>query len=61
MKRLTDGEREILAEQERDAEPVAWTDADILAFEAWYAAMNPERPVVPTGADEGGGTDQYPF
>jgi hypothetical protein len=61
MKRLTDGEREILAEQERDAAPVAWSDADILAFEAWHATMDPERPVVPTGADEGGGTEQYPF
>jgi hypothetical protein len=61
MRRITDGEREILAEQERDAEPVAWTDADILAFEEWHATLNPERPVVPTGDDEGGGTAEFPW
>ena len=60
--RLTDGDREILAEQERDADPGPgeWTDADLLAFEEWHATLDPERPVVPTG-DEGGGTDEYPF
>jgi hypothetical protein len=61
MKRLSDGEREILQEQERDAAPVAWTDADILAFEAWHANQDPERPVVPTGEDEGGGTAEFPW